>query len=452
MQKYLKRNAYDRLLKWKERPDHSTLEVSGARQVGKTYIVNKFADEQYKRKIYINLLDFTGELFLEKYEELRNEIKNGFRCDNPVYELIRRVHPEFEDTSDTIVIIDEIQESAAIYNRIREFTRQLKSDFIITGSYLGRILNREFKYSAGDLDSLEIHTLDFREFLMALDKEDLYQELDLYGESPEEVYKNLADLYKIYTKIGGYPAVILRYLESGSVEEANTELLKIIKLFTNESKRYFDDILDDEVYDNIFSSVARVLVKEKKGFDEDSFSEELQNIVVKDYSSNISKASVNRAIDWLYSSGIIGFAGKIKDCNILDFKPKARCYFMDIGLTSYFLTHIGCSESDVSGIVNENFVFLDLKRRIVPPGEIALETPAFATMGRGEIDFYLKSLRTRKTYAIDVKTGKNQSKTVRDILDKRKADYVVYAKGNTHGGVRDNIYTIPIYGIGKFEF
>src|SRR5699024_4161500 len=186
------------------------------------------------------------------------------------------------------------------------------SDFIITGSYLGRILNREFKYSAGDLDSLEIHTLDFREFLMALDKEDLYQELDLYGESSEEVYKNLADLYKIYTKIGGYPAVILRYLESGSVEEANTELLKIIKLFTNESKRYFDDILDDEVYDNIFSSVARVLVKEKKGFDEDSFSEELQNIVVKDYSSNISKASVNRAIDWLYSSGIIGFAGKIK--------------------------------------------------------------------------------------------------------------------------------------------
>ena len=232
MQKYLKRNVYAQLLKWKERPDHATLEVSGARQVGKTYIVNKFADEQYRNKIYINLLDFSGELFLEKYEALRNEIRNGFVCDNPVYELIRRVHPDFEDTSDTIVIIDEIQESAAIYNRIREFTRQLKSDFIITGSYLGRILNREFKYSAGDLDSLEIHTLDFREFLMALDKEEFYQELDLYGESSEEIYRDLADLYKVYTKIGGYPAVILRYLESGSVEEANTELLKIIKLFT----------------------------------------------------------------------------------------------------------------------------------------------------------------------------------------------------------------------------
>lgn len=452
MKKYLKRNAYDQLLKWKERSNHATLEVSGARQVGKTYIVNKFADEQYKKKIYINLLDFSGELFLEKYEDLKNEIRNGLACDNPVYELIRRVRPDFEDTADTIVIIDEIQESAAIYNRIREFTRQLKSDFIITGSYLGRILNREFKYSAGDLDSLEIHTLDFREFLMALNKEDLYQELDLYGESSEEIYRNLANLYKIYTKIGGYPAVILRYMESGSVEEANTELLKIIKLFTNESKRYFDDILDDEVYDNIFSSVARVLVKEKKGFDEDSFSEELQNIVVKDYSSNISKASVNRAIDWLYSSGIIGFAGKIKDCNILDFKPKSRCYFMDVGLTSYFLTHIGCSESDVSGIVNENFVFLDLKRRIVPPSEIALETPAFATLGNGEVDFFAKSLKSQKTYAIEVKSGKNPSKTLKDILERKKADCVILAKGNTHGGIKDNIFTIPVYGIGKFAF
>ena len=57
----------------------------------------------------------------------------------------------------------------------------------------------------------------------------------------------------------------------------------------------------------------------------------------------------------------------------------------------------------MSGIVNENFVFLDLKRRIVPPSDIALETPAFATLGNGEVDFYVKSLKTQKTYAIEVK-------------------------------------------------
>lgn len=77
---------------------HATLEVSGARQVGKTYIVNKFADEQYRRKIYINLLDFTGELFLERYKELRNEILHGLQCVNPVYELIKRAYPDFVDS------------------------------------------------------------------------------------------------------------------------------------------------------------------------------------------------------------------------------------------------------------------------------------------------------------------------------------------------------------------
>jgi hypothetical protein len=452
MSQYLKRQVYDRMLSWKQNPEHSTLEVSGARQVGKTYIVNKFADEQYEQKIYVNLLDFSGELFIEAYDNLRDEIKNGLVCENPVYELIKRFRPDFVDSKQTVVIIDEIQESAAIYNRIREFTRTLKSDFIITGSYLGRILNKEFKYSSGDLDTIEIQTLNFEEFLIALDKYSLYESLDLYGNSDEHIYNELEELYQVYTSIGGYPSVVLQYMKNGSLTDCTEVLLKIIKLFINESKRYFEDILDDTVYENIFSSVARILVKEKKGFEKDSFSEELQNIVVKDYSSNISKASVNRAIDWLYSAGIIGFAGKITDCNILDFKAKSRCYFMDLGLARYYLEHIGCSDGDIAGIISENYVYLDLKRRTNHPSEIALETPAFATLGNGEIDFYVKSIRSKKTYAIEVKAGKKNSKTIQDVLDKNKADYVVFAKGNTHGGIKDNVYTIPIYEISKFKF
>ena len=74
MYKYLERKVYSRLEEWKARKGHSTLEVTGARQVGKTFLVNKFADEQYSQKIYINLLDFSGELFLEHYHDLRREI------------------------------------------------------------------------------------------------------------------------------------------------------------------------------------------------------------------------------------------------------------------------------------------------------------------------------------------------------------------------------------------
>lgn len=452
MEKYLKRKAYDQLLAWKNHSGHSTLEVSGARQVGKTYLVNKFADEQYKHKIHINLLGLSGEVFLDSYHELREEMKGGKRFENPVHELLKKYEPDFIDSPDTVVIIDEIQESAEIYNRIREFTRSLESDFIITGSYLGRILNKEFKYSAGDLDSLEIQTLSFDEFLEAVGEYSLYENLDLFGASAETVYPALEKFYQVYCSIGGYPAVILEYLNSGSVDNCQMVLERIIHLFTNESKRYFEDILDNAVYDNIFTSIARILVREKKGLEEDSFTEELQHIVVKDYSSNISKASMNRAIDWLYSAGIIGFAGKIPDCKILDFKAKARVYFMDVGLATYFLTQTGCPNSDILGTVSENFIFLDLKRRINSPREIAFETPAFATLGDNEIDFYVKTVKKQKTYVIEAKSGRNSSKTVAAVQKLKKADYILFAKGNTHGGISENVITIPIYGIGKFKF
>lgn len=449
---YLKRKAYDMLVAWKKQTGHSALEVSGARQTGKTYIVNKFADEQYRKKVYINLLDFSGELFLEHYHELRYEMKTGKKYKNPMYELIKWHEPAFEDSEDTVVIIDEIQESADIYNRIREFARTLKSDFIVLGSYLGKILNKNFKYSSGDLESIEIHTLDFEEFLTALNKYNIYEQMNLYGESSTELYQELQMLYNSYCQIGGYPNVVLKYLEKPSVQDCQAELVKIIHLFTNESKRYFADILDSAVYENIFLSVARILTKEKKGFDKDSFSEELQGIVVNEYSSNISKASANRAVDWLYSSGIIGSAGKLPECNILDFKAKARCYFMDTGLTNYFLEKAGCPKSVISGIINENFVYLNLRCRITHPSEIALETPAFATFGNGEIDFFIKTIKSGKTYAIEVKAGKNNGKTVSSLLKKKKVDYVLYAKGDTHGEKTGNIITIPIYGIAKYNF
>lgn len=105
--------------------------------------------------------------------------------------------------------------------------------------------------------------------------------IGIYGGSEEFVYQELEKLYQIYCAIGGYPAVVLEYLDHSSIDDCQQVLEKIIHLFTNESKRYFEDILDNIVYGNIFTSIARILLKEKKG---------------PDYSSNISKASMNRAI------------------------------------------------------------------------------------------------------------------------------------------------------------
>ncbi|MDY3232634.1 MAG: AAA family ATPase [Clostridiaceae bacterium] len=451
---YIKRNVYQQLMDWKNESSNSTLEVRGARQVGKTYIINKFADENFKHKIYINLFELSGKQFLECYNRATAWMPGTPRPEHPLHDAFCLYDQSFEDTDDTVIIIDEIQESADIYNRIREFTRQFQCHFIVTGSYLGRVLEPEFRFSSGDVTSVTIYTLSFEEYLAAADIE-LFRMYLLIGNSVFEdknYYEQLKQLYNIYCQIGGYPAVVEKYLSSGSLEIANKELRRIIETFLNESMRYFTDILDVSVFADIFLNICRILVREKKGLEQDSIGEELQKLVVKDSTSNVSKATVVRAINWLYHSGIIGFCGKIVELDILDFKPGRRCYFMDLGIANFYMTQAGLDKASINGTLNENYVYINLVKRLDFPQQIAFETPAFATYKNGEIDFYVQSLKERTRYVVEVKSGKQSGNTAKKALCDGKADYLLYLKGNTHGGVEGKIITRPIYALERFHF
>lgn len=453
---YLKRKIYDRLLEWKSRSGHSTLEVNGARQVGKTYIINKFADENFENKIYINLFDLSGKQFLECYHQATDWKPGTKRPQNPLQDAFRLYDPSFVDSPDTVIIIDEIQESADIYNRIREFTRQFQAHFIVTGSYLGRILEPEFRYSSGDMTRITIYTLSFEEFLEAYDENlyAAYRHLPLLqaDDGQPEVYDHLKEAYEIYSVIGGYPKVVERYLQERDLILAQEELVRIIQTFLNESMRYFKDITDISVFTNIFLSICRILLREKKGLEEDSISEELRKLVVKDGSSNLSKATCNRAINWLYQSGIIGFGAKIVEMDILDFKPGRRCFFMDLGVANYYLNRVGATESTRNGVLNENYVFINFLKRQNFPEEIAFEMPAFATYKGGEIDFVVQGIQNHIRYLVEVKSGKGTAQTSLRALKDRKADCLLYLKGNTKGGQDGNVLTLPLYMLERFQF
>ncbi|MCM1221797.1 MAG: AAA family ATPase [Lachnospiraceae bacterium] len=449
---YLKRKIYQKLLSWKEE-SRLTLEVTGARQVGKTYIIRKFADENFAYVVYINMLEASGQEFLDCIRTAAEWKPGTERPEQPLHEAFSLYTADFRDTEETVVIIDEIQESPTAYNLIREFTRNFRCRFIVTGSYLGRTLNAEFKMSAGDLKSLRIETLDFEEFTDAFGLHDTYENMELYGTGHHEDFTKLSELFALYLEIGGYPAVVTEYLETASTEKSREKLEDVIHLFCTESVRYFDDILDAAVYDNIFCSVARILIREKKGLDQDNFSESLQKLVVHDYNSNISKSVCNRAIMWMQSAGILDFAGKVTECRIMDFKGRCRCYFTDLGLAYYFFRKIGAVSSEVQGMLHENFIFLELRRRAERLKEIALETPAFATYKGGEIDFLVKSLLGKESlYALEVKSGKNAAPTGQRALEDGKVDYLLLLKGGTQGGQDGKIITIPVFLFQKFEF
>lgn len=453
---YIKRAVYAQLLDWKNDAAHKTLEINGARQVGKTYIIGKFADENFRHKIYINLFGQSGKDFMECFRQAASWEPGAARPGRPLHKALSLFDPSFEDTPDTVVIIDEIQESSELYNRIREFTRQFHARFIMTGSYLGRVLEPDFRFSSGDTASIRIFTLSFREFLEALDPM-LYQEYEKLplGHADDKalgVYGRLRNAYETYKQVGGYPKAVETYLETKDTQAALKELVGIIHIFLNESMRYFTDIDDISIFTNIFLSISRILLREKKGLKEDSFSEELQKLVTKNYSSNLSKQACYRAMNWLYQSGIIGFCGKIVELDILDFKPASRCFFMDLGITHYYLSRTGADVAALSGTLNESYVYTELLKRQEFPEEIIFETPAFATYRGGEIDFVVQGIQSSTRYLVEVKSGKGTAATALKALEQGKADKLLYLKGNTKGGTDGKIETLPIYLLERYRF
>ena len=230
----LERDIYVDLFHWKKNHSKQVLLLEGARQVGKTHIIKRFAREQYKHVIYINLSDDSGELFLEYYKNLHEDIRNHkFSInDNSLKELFKRYDEKFIDSSNTIIIIDEIQESYNIYNKIRGFSRELESHVVVTGSYLGRVVNnKEFWSPVGDVYAMEVYPLSFEEFLKAFDLFESYLKLDLYGSSDKKDYEKISSMFSVYSVIGGYPSVVVTLKETGDILECRKIISNIIRIF-----------------------------------------------------------------------------------------------------------------------------------------------------------------------------------------------------------------------------
>ena len=424
----LKRDIYKELLKWKERDSGKVLELEGARQVGKTYILRKFAKE-YEHSIYINMLSLSGQEFLKCLSEVSEWNPGEPRIERPVHKALLMFDPEFQDTKDTLVVIDEIQESAQVYSMIRQFAREFRAHFVVTGSYLGKTREKEFFLSAGDTDGMKMETLTFPEFLDVFGKRSLYETIDLYGGSCHGEYDELKEYFDRYLQIGGYPEAVVTYAETGELSEAMKVVRKLVEVFSKESQRYFSSELDRNVFDRIFHAISIQMLKERKGTKD--LTDEMSRIVFKEE---------------------IGYAGKSVDCNYLDIVQDCRYYFCDCGVANCFLKETGAPQETVEGCLCENFAYLELVRRI-RNGEIAGRTPWFGTdeESSGELDFFVRSLVDYKNYGLEIKRGNEIARTANRLLEKGRLDYV-YSLKNTYGGIEGSKRAVPLYLAGRIPF
>ena len=446
----LKRDIYKRLLEWKRENTHKVLELEGARQVGKTFILDKFAKENYKVQIYVNMAQTSGQEFLACLEQATAWQPGMKRKERPIHEALSLFHGEFEDNKDTIVVIDEIQESSKVYSMIRQFAREFECDFIVTGSYLGKTREKDFFLSAGDVDSLTMTSLTFAEFLEAAGKRELYETIDLYGASDHAQYDELKHWFDVYLHIGGYPEVVKAYLETGNLEQCADIIESLIRIFVKESGRYFESPLETATFEKVFSSIATMMLIEKKGTKD--LITDLTSIIFKEESGRIAKKTVNYAISWLYLSHQLGYCSKSVNCDNLNIVENCRYYFMDLGIANYFLSLTGSMQETIDGCLCENFVYLMLLERI-RRREIAGQVPWFGTdeESSGELDFYVRSRLNHKNYGLEVKRGNEIAVTANKLLDKGRLDFV-YSLKNTYGGINENKRAVPLYLAGRIPF
>lgn len=436
MEYYFKRDVWDDLLKWKEKSKES-LEVNGARQVGKTFILKKFCEENFKQFFYINMGDSTGKDFLESIKVWFEKFSHEHDRDDDMLRLMKTYKPGFEDSENTVILIDEIQESSRVYNLIRPITRTLKARLIVIGSYLGKALDKDFFLPAGDLKPLTIYPLSFPEFL------------DVFGERKrQELFQpddKLVTYFELYKLTGGYPAVVAEYLNTQDLEACTGRLLYIINLFTSESTRYFKDIEDVDVYTDLFKDIALLAVKEKHGTD---LIEEL-SVLMKDTKTRPSKVVIKRTVAWLRKAGVIDYASKIVDADVTSEIPRSRIYFNDLGMAGYFAGLSGIDNGSIEGFLAENYVFLVLKNKfykILGSFFVGRLTPSFSvyTKTGGELDFILCGRNGGKKIGIEVKASRGKANTGKVMPKDGKIDQMYVLKRKTCGGKHEKVVTIPL--------
>lgn len=127
--------------------------------------------------------------------------------------------------------------------------------FYCYGSYLGKTIEPQYFLPAGDTEDMVLYTLSFAEFLQAMESRHLYEEVDLYGGSEHEQYDELKSLYDIYCQIGGYPAVVMKYLETKNTEECEDVIAQIIRIFVEESARYFGSIMEMNLFNRLLREI-----------------------------------------------------------------------------------------------------------------------------------------------------------------------------------------------------
>ncbi len=201
----MKREVYAELLEWQSRRDHKPLVLDGARQVGKTYILKEFGAKEYRGVAYVNL-------------DKDAVARSVFEPDHDIHRIVRTLsaHTGVDIVpKDTLIIIDEIQESSAALGCLKYFKEDFPEyDVAVAGSLLGISMHEDQSFPVGMVEVVRMFPMSLHEFLDATGNEKLTQLLlSCDWEAVNALSQKYIDLLRQYYYVGGMPEAVASYIE-----------------------------------------------------------------------------------------------------------------------------------------------------------------------------------------------------------------------------------------------
>lgn len=426
----MERLFYNTLLKWKKNENKKPMMVIGARQTGKTYIINEFCKKEYENYIYLN---FDNDNRLSQiFEESKNPesiIKN--------IKIVLNI--EF-DIENTIIFLDEIQICEEAINSLKYFCEsEKKYNIICTGSLLGVKLNRyKSSFPVGKVKIERLYPMNFEEFLIALDEKMLLQEIKEHYISmekmPDILHTKALELYKIYLIVGGMPASITEFISND----------KDIFKFEGEEK---NDILTSYIADMAKYTTSVEALKVRNIYEK--LPEQLARETSKFKYQIIDKYARSRdyetALDWLIQSEIILNCNNIVSAKVplkaYKKENSFKIYFNDVGL---FITSAKVPKEAIlqnidmiyKGNITENYVAQTLNSNKHNLYYLKLDNNL-------EIDFFLED--GADIIPIEVKSSDRiKSTSLNNYIKKNNPKYSIRISTRNFG-FENNIKSIPLY-------
>ena len=311
----MKRELESKLLEWKNNPSRKPLIVMGARQVGKTYLLQQFGNNHYDHVAYINCDNNprVANLFAEDYDMERIILAIGAITGVPII------------AGKTLIILDEIQELKNGLTALKYFCEQASQQHVaVAGSLLGITMHHGESAPVGKVDILSMYPLTYTEFLQALGQEQLVQVLKSNDWKTIQMLKyDFIKYLRIYFFVGGMPESVLKYIETRdtmSVREVQNNILAIYRSDMSKHATPQEVVRITQVWQSIPSQLAR----ENKKF------------IYGAIKSGARAREFELAIQWLQDAGLVIRVNRASKPNLpLKFYEDSsafKLYLLDVGM------------------------------------------------------------------------------------------------------------------------